>query len=318
VTGASPSLVDIVREFLSTCRAVRRLLDRFRSGELRFEEVKALFGDQEASTLFRLKERCHALFRSESDVSRAVGHRELLFDLAVGSLFHEAMKFRENFYQREVYGPRARALHDEAEEENEELFREFEKIQVAVSARLEEGLQETEALVEKTREQLVVLLAANPDDGHVARYLTEQSELVEEVFVEGLDEVLRAIYGAATSGYELAGDSYLASGYYGEAEAAFAAAVERGGDPEALAPHSAYARGMAAYLAGHYARSVEELGRWAAGGAPGAPSRAELAHTAVSKLDRLLEDDDRERILAAAAALLEQLSDKRPDIAATA
>ena len=43
--------------------------------------------------------------------------REVLFDLAVGSLFHEAMKFRENFYQREVYGPRVRALRDAARAE---------------------------------------------------------------------------------------------------------------------------------------------------------------------------------------------------------
>ena len=65
--------------------------------------------------------------------------REALFDLAVGSLFHEAMKFRENFYQREVYGPRVRALRTESGAENEALFREFEKILAAVAQRLDEG-----------------------------------------------------------------------------------------------------------------------------------------------------------------------------------
>ena len=57
-------------------------------------------GDGEDSVLFRLKERCHALFRGGEQPSEVVMRREALFDLAVGSLFHEAMKFRENLYQR--------------------------------------------------------------------------------------------------------------------------------------------------------------------------------------------------------------------------
>ena len=74
-------------------------------------------------------------------------HREALFDLAVGSLFHEAMKLRENLYQREVYGPRVRALRSDAGEENEALFDEFEKMLGAVAQRLDEGLRESETLL---------------------------------------------------------------------------------------------------------------------------------------------------------------------------
>jgi hypothetical protein len=102
-------------------------------------------------------------------------HREALFDLAVGSLFHEAMKFRENFYQREVYGPRVLALRSEAGEEEGALFDEFERIQEGVSARLEEGLIETEGLLERTVEQLRRLLAAHADDPLVARLLFVQA-----------------------------------------------------------------------------------------------------------------------------------------------
>ena len=111
--------------------------------------------------------------------------REALFDLAVGSLFHEAMKFRENFYQREVYGPRVRALRTESGGENAALFHEFEKILSAVAQRLEEGLHESEALLVRTREQLALLLAEHRSNGFVARCLIENRADVEDVFEDG-------------------------------------------------------------------------------------------------------------------------------------
>ena len=86
------------------------------------DEVKALAGDDDGCCLFRLKERCHALFRPRETGSRVRMRREALFDLAVGALFHESMKFRENLYQREVYGPRMRALRSDADAESRARF----------------------------------------------------------------------------------------------------------------------------------------------------------------------------------------------------
>ncbi|GAG25313.1 unnamed protein product, partial [marine sediment metagenome] len=110
MAGITPGLVDIVRDFLVVDQAMRSLLERYRSGTLRFEEVRDGIAADEGSALFRLKERCHALFRLGKGAPHVARPREVLFDLAVGSLFHETMKVRENFYQREIYGPRVRAL----------------------------------------------------------------------------------------------------------------------------------------------------------------------------------------------------------------
>ena len=94
MVGTTPGLVDIVRDFLAVDQAMRSLFERFRSGTLRFEEVRDRIAADEGSALFRLKERCHTLFRLGADASQAARPREVLFDLAVGSLFHETMKFR--------------------------------------------------------------------------------------------------------------------------------------------------------------------------------------------------------------------------------
>jgi len=311
MTETTPGLVDIVRDFLEVDQAMRGLFERFRSGALRFEEVRDRIAADEESALFRLKERCHALFRSGADAPQVARPREVLFDLAVGSLFHETLKFRENFYQREIYGPRVRALRDEAGEEAAALFLEFEKILTTVSRNLEQGLSETEALLARTREQLAVLLTEEPGDGRVARYLIEHREAVEAVFCQGLDALLARIHGDTAEGFAQAGRSYLASGYFEEAERMLAEAVARGGERSALEPLALYARGMAAYMKGEYTESVAQLGRWARCRKPEEPAQVELAYTAVSKIDQLAQGGDHELVIAAAASLLEHLAQLR-------
>jgi len=298
--GRTPGLVDIVRDFVSADAALCDLVKRYREGTLRWEEVSALVADDEESPLYRLKERSHALFRSETAGAPVARHREVLFDLAVGSLFHEAMKFRENFYQSVVYGPRVRELRREAGAEAEALFGEFERMFEAGAGALGAGAAETEALLARIREQLVDLLAQHSRDGHVARFLVEQSGAVEAALGQGLSPVFAAVYGSEAAGWELAGRSYVVSGYFEEAGRALLAALERGGERGELAPLVDYAAGMAAYMRGEYASSVDHVGRWAAAAVEREPLLVSRACAALSRMDRLSEEAD----LVAAAELV--------------
>ncbi len=302
--GWTPRLVDIVRDFVAADRALCDLVSRYRRGELEWQPVRALVADDEESPLFRLKERSHALFRSETESDEIAPHREVLFDLAVGSLFHEAMKFRENFYQREVYGPRVRDLKREAGAEAEALFGEFEKIFEAGAAALDAGAAETEALLERSREQLVDLLAQHSRDGHVARYLIERSEEVEAALGRELAEIFDAVYGSDAAGWELAGRSYVGSGYFEAAGDALRHALGRGGNSAQLDPLMDYAAGMAAYMRGEYASSVEHVGRWAATEVERAPQLVHQACAALSRMDRLSEDPE---LVEAATDIVAQL-----------
>jgi len=316
VNTTSADLVDIVRDFLTAHRIMRRLFDSYRSGALQFSELQELIGDDEGSVLYRLKEKCHALFRPRDPEADTSMQREVLFDLAVGSLFHEAMKFRENFYQREFYGPRVRALRSQRKDGDEALFREFEKILETVSTRLEEAVQENETLVEQTGQQLRVLLAGHPGSDFVIRYLIENRQAVEEAFGSSLESLLAEFTGSPAEGFRRAGRSYLDSGFYLEAEAALAAAIEHGGERARLDPLRHYARGMMAYLAGNYGDCISRLSRWEAErqGEPGEKDESlrAIACSAVSKIGQLVEGADRERIVPAAAALVERLVASSP------
>ena len=302
------ALVDIVREFLTAHQLMRSLFARYRDETLEFAELAQLISDDEQRVLFRLKERCHSLFRVGEYGDRVPDHREALFDLAVGSLFHEAMSFRENFYQREVYGPRMRALRSEAGAEAEALFGEFERILASVSDRLSNGLQEVDGLIDRTRDQLGVLLVDHAANGHLSRYLIENEDLVGRVFDEGLERLLSSIHGSAELGYESAALSYLRSGYYTEAEATFAEAMRRGGDPTTLEPKSAYAAGMRAFLNGDYTASVERLRAWGQAGEPDRERRlASVAAAALSRIGKFLDAEEHAALIEEAGRVLESL-----------
>jgi hypothetical protein len=297
MTQPDSGLVDIVREFLLADRLLRRLFERHARGELEFAEVQELVGDSESSVLFRLKERCHALFRPSARGSGVAMRREALFDLAVGSLFHEAMKFRENLYQRTVYGPKVRALRSEVDPEAGAIFHEFEKILAAAAVRLDEARQETEALLVQTRAQFRMLLEAHRENGLVNRYLIAHAELVDEVFEEKLDGLLATIHGSAAAGYEAAARSYLTSGYFAQARSGLAEAAAHGGTQSELARLADAAAGMEAYLAGDYAEALTRLSAWAAAAASSLPLPAderklvELAHAAALRIAKLESDE---------------------------
>ncbi len=303
----SADLVDIVRDFIAAHRTTKRLFERFRVGELRFSELRELIGDDEASVLFRLKERCHSLFRPRDGSAAIASRGEALFDLAVGSLFHEAMKFRENFYQQEIYGPRVRALASGETREDDVLFHEFEKLLSVVSERLAEGFHEMEILIEQSIKQLRTLLRENPNDGQVLRCLLENQTDVEDVFGDPIDEVFAEIEGSAAAGYEFVGRSYLRSGFYREAEQAFVFALERGGNTGELEGLARFARGMGAYLDRDYEVCLTQIGASLDSGKTVGDSLLDIARRAVSSIDQLVDAEGRERIGAAAAALLERM-----------
>lgn len=302
-----PGLVGIVRDFLAAHRLMQDLFARNRDGTLRFEDLRELVGDDERSVLFRLKERCHAAFRNSREVSDQALHREALFDLAVGSLFHEAMKLREDFYQLEVYGPRVRSLKSRASGDALALFEEFDRLLEGVSTRLEQGLREAQALLAQTVAQLRLLLCAHRDDGAVVRYLLENTDRVQDAFGAPFEALLEATYGSTAAAFQIAGISYLESGYYDSAALALEESSKRDGERSLLSPLLDYARGMDAYLKRDYDQSLTELSAWSNSGDAQNPARLRLARDAVSCIVRLAEGEQRSRLVADASALLTRL-----------
>jgi hypothetical protein len=194
------------------------------------------------------------------------------------------------------------------------LLREFEKILASVSDRLAEGLQETEILIDQTLEQLRWMLAERSHNGFIARYLVENRSQVDEIFGLSLALLFEEVEGSAAAGFELAGRSYLKSGFYREAVSVFAETTERGGGSEKLERLACFARGMASYLDGDYADCVLRLGEWFDANSESESNMLEIARAAVSKIDHLAEGDDRDRVTAEAALLVERIGAVAPSV----
>jgi tetratricopeptide (TPR) repeat protein len=279
-------LVEMVREFLAAHRLLRRVSERYHAGRLSFDEVGELVGDDERSILFRLKERCHDLFRGER-ADDGIGPTAL-FDLAVGSLFHEAMKFRENFYQRSAYGPKVHALRKAAVRDESGLLNEFEKLIRGAGVRIDESLQELDTLLGQTTTQFRILLAAHTGEGPVARVVAARSRELAEMFGTSAEALLEDLYGSAAAAWSRAGHSFLASGFFSEAARALEQAAQLGPSVAEDARLRHYAGGMAAYLEGHYTQALSSLGEWLdAAPASLGESEALLARQAASALSRV-------------------------------
>jgi len=306
--GPPFELVDVIRDFLAAHRRLEQLFAAAHGGRLRFAEVRDLVGDGRESLLFRLKERCHALFRVRVAGTGLETPRQALFDLAVGSLFHETMKLRENLYQQEVYGPQVRALRDRAAPESRALIADFEKLLSGAGERAAEALRESEALLGHTRAQFRLLLMDLQSEPLIARTLVAQRTSVETVFRDGLDALLGDVYGSPAEGWIAAARSWLRSACFAEALEALAEAERRIPAHEGLSRLRAYAEGMEAFRAGDYERSLERLEQWVGAG-PG-PDEAEavgLARAVLPRLSRLVDRAAHREWLQRARRLVEAL-----------
>jgi hypothetical protein len=308
---AESAIVDIARDFLAVRRELSRIAEHQAAGTLRFDELRRFVGDDERSVLFRLKERCHALFRGDAAAGALEIGENALFDLAVGSLFHEAMKLRENLYQADVYAPKVAALRASGVADASGLLREFDKLVEAARVRLAESVAEARVLLGQTTAQFRVLLRCHAENGLLARFVVENAGALAEAFGCGEDEALERLHGDAASAWRRAAWSYLQSGFFAEASRALAAAAQRGDVSPALARQRTFADGMSAYLAGRYEAALAGIAAWL----DAAPEREELrlaplAASAMAGARKLVGTDA--ALAARAAALAERLRGVAP------
>jgi tetratricopeptide (TPR) repeat protein len=210
-------VVEVVKLFLHSVALYRKFYGEYQRGSLKFEEVQKLVDDKGQSLLFNLKKISHALFRG----NHLSSDKEQLFDLAVSSIFHEAMIIRENCYQVETYAPKAKLLEGKAQKvpHEKKFLRELDRTLERARKRLSVELKETNVLLSETLEQLKDLIASYPENGLLVRFLLENENLIRDTFgPEGLEGIFSAMYEKGKlAALRIAAGSYYESGYYQQA-----------------------------------------------------------------------------------------------------
>jgi len=251
-------MVEVVSAYLTAAARFEQIYGAFRQDNLTFEDIEPFIDDKGKSILFLAKESCHALFRQK--ISGAI-EKEQLFDLTIGTIFHEAMKLRENLYQLQVYGEQGRALQSKATRtKNEEDFLQQLDIILKRAARgFSEGMEETHGLFHEATEQLKSLLPEFRSNGLLLRFFHEQPELVAEIFGDRPgDHPFDILYPLGRGQtFAATGRSYLESARYGRAQECFVRSLEAGfGDP-ALPSLLSFSRGMSLFYAGEHEEALD-------------------------------------------------------------
>ncbi len=258
--------VEVVARFLQAAVAFDEIYQSYRKGTLTFARIETFVDDRGKSLLFEMKENCHALFRRNVVAGM---EKEQLFDLAIGTIFHEAMKLREDLYQLEVYGAKLRTLESkEGRTRTEDDFlRQLRKITRRAEVRLDEEMEEARTLFRETTEQLKTLLADFGSNGLLARFFHENGDLVQKVCGgRGVEDLLDLMYpGGYAESLVAAGKSYLESARYEPAERCFRQSIERGSGDSTVSLLLAFAKGMALYYGGKLEETLPELEKAAVG-----------------------------------------------------
>ena len=216
-------VASVFRRFLIARVAFDAILVLFQKSEpMRFEPINTFV----ERTLFGLKEECHSLFRKAGRPAGEVLFAEDLFDVLIGSIFHEMMKIKENCYIIETYGPTFRQMKDIAgrridlPDYERKFFQACKQIIERASGTVYEDIAAAEQLFDDAKAHLLNMLPRFASNGLVTRMLIENEQLVEMVYGEGdLAMVLGRTYkGRLDNAYLHAASSYMRSGRFQEAK----------------------------------------------------------------------------------------------------
>ncbi len=228
-------VVEIVHYFLLFIVTFRQYYQKYKQGPLNFSDLARFVDDRGESLLYMLKESCHNLFRHSSS---NISEKERIFDLTIGSIFHLAMKMREDLYQLEFYGPKYMSLSAKTPSSHgeEDLINQFKEIHSRAEGSLKEGMEEISLLSRDIFRQFKGLLHQNRGNGLLIRFLLEENELLKEAMGEGaLNEIFHILFGQDISqAYRLAGESYFQSAFYSKAIQAFSTAREMNPQDESI------------------------------------------------------------------------------------
>lgn len=233
---------DVLRDFCLAARELEIITQPFaRTGQVSFEALLDLLGEpMNKGLLWRLKDTSHHLFRNESSPAM-VGP---LLDWAMGYIFHETMKLKEDAYQEQTYAPWFRELQGQELGPRERRHTQ-ELMQVLFQTResMEREIRRIRFIFQQCREMWGEYLTQHRDNPLLARFLVSQNELVRLVFREEYDKLVLTIYKDQPERmYVLATRSLRQGGWLDEALKAMDKALE-------INPDSALVREEANVLA---------------------------------------------------------------------
>ncbi len=198
------------------------------NGKINFDELAQLVGTEiHKGRLWQLKDHCHRLFQESSE------QNGLLLDWVIGSVFHEAMKLKENIYMYQFYGPAGpstgaggadTSLHCGVSRKN------FMKGIVREARRQVDNLT---FLFNRANFLLRMLFPSQGQNVLLLRLFIEEPNISQEMWSESVEQLFDELFPyQPETGYLLAAKSYFNGQWLHEALAAYETALDINPDLE--------------------------------------------------------------------------------------
>lgn len=223
-------LPEFVRDlFRNFCQASLSLEEQFQEfdkyGTVRFEVLKDLVGDEmDKGLLWRMKDTAHHVFRNDPD-NLLVGQ---FLDWAMGYIFHETVKLKEDAYQKENYAPWFHKLFEaDLQPSEKDITGQLHQILNQTEESMQREIGRIRFIIAKCRQLLPYYLTRHRDNALLARFIYARNEIVETVFREEYQGLIQAVYGGEPERlYVLASQSLRKGGWLEEAGNAVNRALE--------------------------------------------------------------------------------------------
>ena len=216
---------DIMRDFCMVSSILEEQFERFSdSGAVSFTQVRDLLGSSmNKGLLWRFKDTAHHLLRS--DMQAPVVAKAL--DWAIGYIFHECIKLKEDAYHQQHYAPMLLAMEQPAAETGvQKAIAPFMQLLGETRESMSREITRISFLLAQCRNLFCIYYAENRNNLLLARLLYSRREMVQQVFGEDYDTLIASIYGTAPEDMYILAAEGLSEG--GRLEEALEAATEAG------------------------------------------------------------------------------------------
>jgi hypothetical protein len=192
------------------------------------QQISQMVGTEKNNgPLWQLKDLCHQVWPQEEREQYIHG---VLVDWLIGSLFHEAMKLKENLYLLNNYGSAALAINNLADRHSLR-YRQLSAISHLVdiptlikriAGDFARQMERMGFLFGQVNYLLRLMLPELVENMLIVRLLVEQEKTVVELWGESLETLFNDIFsGGAATGFCMAGSSYFRGQWYRQALAMY-------------------------------------------------------------------------------------------------
>jgi len=218
---------DLFKFFCQACEQLEQQFVQFdKHGTVEFEFLKDLVGtEMDKGLLWRMKDTAHHVFRN--DPHSQLGGKFL--DWALGYIFHETIKLKEDAYQKQTYAPWLHKLYEGDQQNSEkDITEQLFQILNQTEESIRREIDRIRFISAKCRQLLPYYLRRYSDNVLLARYIFSQNELVRAAFGDDYNSLIFAIYGTEPERmFILASQSLRMGGWMDEASQAVHRALEQ-------------------------------------------------------------------------------------------